>query len=447
MVTKDIFRRIIAEFQQSTLPEIIKRETYYPVLETRKIISVIGPRRSGKTYFLYQIIKELLNKGIDKRKILYINFDDSRLLPLEKGSLDLLQESYFELYPELVDEDIYMFLDEIQNVDMWEHFVRRVYDTNKVKIFISGSSSKMLSKEIATSLRGRTLPHVILPFSFKEFLLAKGLVPNDLSIYGRDRYKIKKYFMEYLEFGGFPEVVLEENKDIRIRILQEYLDVMIYRDVVERYSVRNLSLLRYVIKYLLTNVSTHFSISSLYRAVKSRYSTSKATLNDYISYLEDVMLVFLVPQYTFSLKAQMRLPQKLYVIDTGLRNANCFLFSEDYGRLAENIVFLELFRDSLREPQMNIFYWQDRKQHEVDFVIVRRGKVSDLYQVCWNIGDEKTKRREENGLLNALEKFKLEKGYILTEDYTDEKRFGNKLIIYTPIWSWLLLKGKQKRVN
>ncbi|MHA1470807.1 MAG: ATP-binding protein, partial [Candidatus Asgardarchaeia archaeon] len=123
MVTKDIFRRIIAEFQQSTLPEIIKRETYYPVLETRKIISVIGPRRSGKTYFLYQIIKELLNKGIDKRKILYINFDDSRLLPLEKGSLDLLQESYFELYPELVDEDIYMFLDEIQNVDMWEHFV------------------------------------------------------------------------------------------------------------------------------------------------------------------------------------------------------------------------------------------------------------------------------------------------------------------------------------
>ena len=438
LVTKEIFKRIISEFQQSTFPRVIEREKYFPVYETRKIISVIGPRRSGKTYFLYQLINELLNKGIDKRKLLYVNFDDSRLLPLRSNSLELLLESYFELYPELVNEDIYVFLDEVQNVIKWEFFVRRLYETNKAKIFVTGSSSKMLSKEIATSLRGRTIPHVVLPFSFKEFLLAKGLNPKKLSIYGLDRYKIKKFFMEYLEFGGFPEVSLENDKNIKLRILQEYLDVMIYRDIVERYSVRNLPLLRYVIKYLLTNVSTYLSISSLYKSIKSQLSASKATLSDYISYLQDTMLIFLVPQYSFSLNTQIRAPQKLYVVDTGLRNANCFLFSEDYGHLAENIVFLELFRETIRKPQMSLFYWKGEKQQEVDFLVSHKGKVSALYQVCWNVNSEETRKREEKGLLSAIKTFKLEQGYILTEDYSDEKKINGKSIIYEPIWQWLL---------
>ncbi|MGQ4833837.1 MAG: ATP-binding protein [Candidatus Asgardarchaeia archaeon] len=441
MVTKEILKRLIIEFHQTELPELVSREKYFPVLKTRKIISVIGPRRSGKTYFLYQIIKELQEEGVDRKKIIYINFDDSRLFPLDKDTLDLFQESYFELYPELVNEQIYVFLDEIQNVAQWEHFVRRLHEADKAKIFVSGSSSKMLSKEVATSLRGRTLPHVILPFSFKEFLLAKRLIPKRHSLYGPERYKIKKYFMEYLEFGGFPEIVLEEDKNVKIRILQEYLNVMMYRDIIERYSVRNIKLLRYIIKYLLTNTSTYLTISSLYKAIKPRYSVSKTTIDDYITYLEDTMLIFLVSRYAYSLKMQERFPQKVYVVDTGLRNANCFLFSEDYGRLAENIVFLELFRDTLRDPQLNVFFWKDKKQHEVDFLVTKKEKVDKAIQVCWDVTDEMTKKREEQGLLSALEEFDLDRGYILTEDYTYEKSINGKSIVYLPIWYWLLDKS------
>ncbi|MGQ4915964.1 MAG: ATP-binding protein [Candidatus Asgardarchaeia archaeon] len=438
MSYKSIFKRVIIEHQQMALPELVQREMYFPVLKTNKIISVIGPRRSGKTYFLYQLMKELLEKGVERKKILYVNLEDPRLFPLDKDALNMLFESYFELFPELVNEQIYVFLDEVQNAEMWDLFVRHIYEQRKYRVFISGSSSKMLSKEIATVLRGRTLPHIILPFSFTEFLSSKGVKLNETSIYGTERFKIKKYFYEYLKFGGFPEIALERDENIKQRILQEYLNVMICRDVVERYAIRNLILLRYMIKFLMTNVSNKFSISSFHRLIKSRYSVSKATITEYISYLEDIMLVFLVEPYVYSLKVRLQLPRKLYVVDNGLRNANSFLFSEDYGRLAENVVFLQLFRRTLREPKTEIYYWTGKKQEEIDFVVVQNDQVSELYQVCWDISNEKTREREEKSLLKGLDEFNLESGYILTEDYSGEKKVNGKTIKYIPIWMWLL---------
>ena len=440
MIVKDTMKKLIVEYQQLMLPELTKRDTYFSPMETNKIISIIGPRRSGKTYFMYQVMKELRAKGIPQEKVLYMNLEDSRLYPMKKGFLDFMMECFYELYPENIDTEIFLFLDEIQNVKFWEKFVRRISENKKVKVFITGSSSKVLSREIATSLRGRTLTHVILPFSFKEALRAKGLQINNNVIYGKDRFMIKKWFDEFLEFGGFPEIVHEKNKNIRIRILQEYLNVMIYRDIVERYNVRNLHLLKLIIKYILNNTGTYFSISSVYKAVKQSISASKATISEYISYLQEIMLMFLLPNYAYSLKEAERVPKKVYVIDTGLRNANTFIYTEDLGRLLENIVFLELFRDTLKDPQKKIYYLKENKNFEVDFLVTKKNEITEIYQVAWDVTKESTRIREEKSLVAALKKFGLKKGVILTEDFAGEKYIDNKLVKYIPTWIWLITK-------
>ncbi|MCD6483864.1 MAG: ATP-binding protein [Candidatus Odinarchaeota archaeon] len=440
MIVKDTMKKLIVEYQQLMLPELTKRDTYFSPMETNKIISIIGPRRSGKTYFMYQVMKELRAKGIPQEKVLYMNLEDSRLYPMKQGFLDFMMECFYELYPENIDTEIFLFLDEIQNVKFWEKFVRRISENKKVKVFITGSSSKVLSREIATSLRGRTLTHVILPFSFKEVLRAKGIQINNNVIYGKDRFMIKKWFDEFLEFGGFPEIVHEKNKNIRIRILQEYLNVMMYRDIVERYNVRNLRLLKLIIKYILNNTGTYFSISSVYKAVKQSISASKATISEYISYLQGIMLMFLLPNYAYSLKEAERVPKKVYVIDTGLRNANTFIYTEDLGRLLENIVFLELFRDTLRDPQKKIYYLKENKNFEVDFLVTKKNEITEIYQVAWDVTKESTRVREEKSLVAALKKFGLEEGVILTEDFTDEKYIDNKLVKYIPTWIWLITK-------
>jgi len=228
---KDVLKRLIVEFHESELPELIERNMDVD-LETRKIISIIGPRRCGKTYYLYYLMKKLIQQGVDKTRLLYINFEDERILPFSVKEFDLILEAYFELYPENKGEEIYAFFDEIQNVDGWEVAVRRIYDGEKMRIFVTGSSSKLLSKEIATALRGRTISYELQPFSFLEILTAKGVeITPDLP-YSSKRFYVKKLLDEYMKFGGFPEVVLEDNESTKIRILQEYLNTVFFRDLV-----------------------------------------------------------------------------------------------------------------------------------------------------------------------------------------------------------------------
>lgn len=421
-----VFKYIIKEFHEFKLPDIIPRVLELP--KTNKIISLVGSRRVGKTFYFYQIINTLLNKGVEKDSILYINFEDDRLLPLKIDELNDLIEAYYELYPDNKNKQKYFFFDEIQNVSNWETFVRRIADKEKAKIYITGSSSKLLSKEIATSLRGRTLTFYLYPLSFKEFLTFKNVKLEKDFAYSISRFKIKNLFKEYLNFGGYPEVVSSET--LKQDILSNYFEMFIYRDLVERFSIRNIRLLKMLSKYLISNISSIFSINSYYKTIKQETKVSKETILEYLSHLEDINLIHLMPIFSYSLKVQQVNPSKAYCIDTGLRNAVSLRFSEDEGRLAENLVFIELKR-----RRCESYYWKNTK--EVDFIIKEKNNKLTAINVCYSdVVDE----REIKGLKEFEKEFKssIDELIILTKN-VEEKKEDVTLI---PLWKWLLLDKK-----
>ncbi|MCD4798725.1 MAG: ATP-binding protein [Methanosarcinales archaeon] len=423
MTKKEMFKYIIKEFHEARLPELYERKLTIP--ETQKVISLIGLRRAGKTFYFYQLINNLIEGSINPSQILYINFEDDRILPLNVKELNTILEAYYELYPENIDETLYLFFDEIQNIDNWELFIRRVHDRKNARIFITGSSSKLLSKEIATSLRGRTLSYYLFPLSFEEFLRFRQVTLNKDFEYTDARFRVKKLFSEYLYGGGFPEVVLEA-EELRQDILRNYFEMFIYRDLVERFSIRNTSLLKSLVKFLITNIGTTFSVNSFYRTIRKDMPVGKDTLMEYLSYLEDINLVYLVPIFSYSLKKQQVNPRKVYCIDNGLRNAVSFMFSKDEGRLAENLVFLELKRRN-KEP----YYWKNKG--EVDFVI--KDRDSSLTAINVSYTDE-IDERETKALLEFADEFspKVKELILLTKDL--EKTEGRIKII--PLWKWLI---------
>ena len=423
MTKKEMFKYIIKEFHEARLPELYERKLTIP--ETQKVISLIGIRRAGKTFYFYQLINNLIEDSINPSQILYINFEDDRILPLNVKELNTILEAYYELYPENTSETLYLFFDEIQNIDNWELFIRRVHDKKNARIYITGSSSKLLSKEIATSLRGRTLSYYLFPLSFEEFLRFRQVTLNKDFEYTDARFKVKKLFSEYLGGGGFPEVVLEA-EELRQDILRNYFEMFIYRDLVERFSIRNISLLKSLVKFLITNIGTTFSVNSFYRTIKKDMPVGKDTLMEYLSYLEDINLIYLVPIFSYSLKKQQVNPRKVYCIDNGLRNAVSFMFSKDEGRLAENLVFLELKRRN-KEP----YYWKNKG--EVDFIV--KDRDSSLTAINVSYTDE-IDERETKALLEFADEFspKVKELILLTKDL--EKTEGRIKII--PLWKWLI---------
>ncbi len=416
MDKKELFKYLIKEFQERDLPNFISRDLIIPKI--KKIVTLVGTRRSGKTFYFYQLIKNILDSGIAKERIVYLNFEDDRILPLNFKELDSILEAYFELYPENKKKEVYLFFDELQNIKSWELYVRRIYDTEKVHLFITGSNSKLLAKEIATALRGRTLSFNLFPLSFKEFLnFNKLMLDKDFS-YTSERFKVKNYLEKYVNLGGFPEIALEKNQ-LEQKILKNYFEVMIYRDIVERFSVRNIHLLKDISKFLLTNISVPFSINAYYNALKENMAVGKETVFEYVSYLEEAGVIFLVPFFSYSLKKQQANPKKVYTIDNGLRNAVCFRFSQDEGKLVENLVFLELKR---REKE--VYYWKGKG--EVDFVVKDEMAINVSYT-------NDIAEREVNSLLELKNEFK-GRLIIITRDL--EK--SEKGIEFIPLWKWLL---------
>lgn len=419
---KEIFKTLIKEFHESIFPMVIVRDLKVPY-ETNKIITITGSRRVGKTFYFYQLINEF-KKKVTFSQILYVNFEDDRILPLSFKELNGLLEAYFEFYPENKDKEIYLFFDEIQNVKGWELFVRRVYDKERVRIFLTGSSSKLLSREIATSLRGRTLSYRLFPLSFTEFLKFKGLDVKPDFEYSKLRFKIKNLLEEFIFFGGFPEVVLEE-ESLKLKILKDYYDLVIYKDLVERFSVRNVALLKNLMKFLITNISTSFSSNSYYRSIEQELRASRETILEYLSYVEEIELICFLPVFSYSLKAQQVNPKKIYSLDNGLRNAVSFRFSQDEGRLVENLVFQEIKRQEL-----DVYYW--KKKGEVDFVIKKNNKLK-----CINVSyGGKIKEREEKSLLEFKKEFgeKTQQLILITKDIEKSK----ENIKFIPLWKWLL---------
>ena len=423
---KDIFKRLIVDSQVKDLSYVMDRDLEIP-LDTGKIITLIGVRRSGKTHVLYSIINKI-RKTFDPNNIVYINFEDDRLFPLELKDLSNLLDAYYELYPDKKNEKVYFFFDEIQNVRDWEKFIRRLYDTENCVIFITGSSSKLLSKEIATALRGRTLSYEVFPLSFNEFLGFKG-TRKDLHS-SKSQARLKNAFSEYLIKGGFPEIV-NYDQAVYIKALQEYIDLIMFRDVIERYGISNTFLLKRLIKFCYTNVSTLVSLNKLYNTFKTEgLNISRNTVYEYISYLEDAFALFTVPIYAQSMREQWRNPRKIYSVDVGFKTAMDYPFPMDTGRVFENIVFLEL-----RRKAEKIYYFKGK--YEVDFYYTSGGK-EHLLNVSYEMESPATREREIRGLVEAMTRFSLKEGTIVTSEHKELIKTEVGKIQVVPLWEWLL---------
>lgn len=394
----------------------VPRQVVFPVAD-RKIKVAVGMRRTGKTACLFQQMRTLLAKGISPTRIFYINFEDDRLMPLtrEKGAAWI--DAFYTRYPENHDHRCYLFLDEIQLVPDWAVIVRRMHDTKDAEIYLSGSSAKLLSKEIHTSLRGRSLSTEIWPLSFSEFLNARDISVDTTLASKKAMDHLKKYFLEYMECGGFPEIVFFDT-ETRIKTLQEYIDVVIYRDIVERFEIKNIALLKYMIIFLLQNSAALFSVNKFYNDVKSQgYQTSKDTLHDYLHFIEDAFLSFNVTLYDRSIRKTNTNPKKIYAIDPGIMNAVILRKQRDFGKLFENIIYLELRR---KEYKVNYYLTKDR--HEVDFLAQSLTGDQKLIQVCWNVDDPATRKREERALLAAEKELGIE-GELITLEKLLRKDF------------------------
>lgn len=423
---REIFRRIIVDFQERTLRTTIKRDIAVPI-HSDKIITLIGVRRCGKTSILYKMIEEL-RESVDARNIIYINFEDDRLLGTQVGDLDDLIEGYYELYPEKRDEKVYLFIDEVQNIPQWEIFIRRIYDTLNLQIVLTGSSSKLLSSEIATSLRGRTLAYEIFPFSFKEYLRFKDISVNLDS--SKSLSFIKHSFEEYLLCGGFAETIHQESS-LQKRILSDYVNLIIYKDLIERYGITNIALIKHLIKYAFVNMATSVSITKLYNDFKSNgFKLGKETLFDYFGYLEEAYAIFSIPIFRSSVREEQRNPKKIYAIDNGLRAVYDASFSPDYSKLYENLVFL-----ALRSKTKEIYYVKERQ--EIDFYCVIEGK-KQLINVSVDISNPETFEREINSLVEGMEYVGIDSSMLITKDREGSMSVGEKIVYFIPLWKWLL---------
>jgi len=423
---KETFKKLIINFQERTFGRIVPRDYEIPTT-TKKIVSLIGVRRSGKTYILYSLI-ETLRKTIDPQNIVYINFEDDRLFPLKLENLDDLMEGYYELYPEKREEKVYLFLDEVQNVEGWEKYIRRIDDTLNLQLYITGSSSKLLSSEIATSLRGRTITYEVFPFSFKEYLRYKEIEVNLYS--SKSISFVKNAFNSYLVDGGFAET-FDETPDVQKRILKDYLDLIIYKDVVERYTIKNQSLLKHLIKYMFVNMGTLISVNKLYNDYKSQgHKVGKDTLQDYMSYLQEAYTLFTTSIYRNSVREEQRNPKKLYAIDNGFKKLFSISLSDDYSKLYENLAFLHLRRGS-----SEVYYFKQKQ--EVDLYVHTDKEY--LVNVSYAIEDEKTLTREINALREGMKYFKLSQAYLVTAQRDELVEVEEGSIEVIPLWKWLLL--------
>lgn len=423
MMRKELLKEVLAEqrrrVEQLKEEDLVAREKLGEVkgfAGTRHSLVITGIRRCGKSVLLAEIIRSLFEKYY------YVNFEDERLAAFGLEDFTKLYEACIELF----GESKTFFLDEVQNVAGWEKWVRRMYDDG-FKFFITGSNARLLSKELATSLTGRKIQVELLPFSFREFLEFRkfGLKKTDPYLTER-RAAIISHLSAYLQEGGFPEYL----KDRKTEILQEYFNDIIQRDIVERYRLRSGKELKELASYLLTNTAKPATYNGLKKATGT---LSINTLIKYVAYLEDAYLIFSVPFFSYSLRRQTTSPFKVYAIDTGLRNAVSFRFSRESGRIYETAVAIELKRRKLE-----LYYWKDAQNREVDFVVRTGTKVGELVQVCYEITDADVKNREIAALLKASRELRCNKLLIITEETEGEEKVGGKIIKLLPLWKWLL---------
>ena len=428
MKKKQLLKQIIRDFHLSENFDV-KPRNIQPPIDTKKIITLIGVRRCGKTSIFYHMINQLIEK-IEKTKILFLNFEDERF-ELNSDELDLILQAYMELYPSYKLSECYFFFDEIQNIPNWEKFIRRMYDTISKNIFITGSNSKLLSSEIATSLRGRTLNFEIFPLSFKEYLSFKNIEVDFYS--SKSLAFIKNAQESFLKNGSFPETLFLEEIYAN-KTLQEYFNVLLYKDLAERYNITNTVALKFFLKRIISSSTKQISINKIFNELKSSgIKIGKNTLYEFLEYVQNIYLALTLQKYDNSLINKELGEKKIYSIDIGLNNATEFRFSDDIGKSLENAVFLELKR-----KEFDIYYYRTSKS-ECDFLVFDKNTISDVIQVTFDMSDENTKSREIKGLIEACKNFDLKSGTIITFDSEDELIENGIKIKIIPFYKWSII--------
>lgn len=418
---------------------ILERRCPYPQLEPKSVVTITGPRRAGKTYFMYSLVRRLTEREVDPGDILFVNFEHERLGNLTARDLEAMLTTFYEIASTKPrPRQLYIFLDEIQNVQGWGKWVRRMHDRGGARLFLSGSSSRLLSREMATELRGRSIDYLVFPFSFAEFMDARGVDAPDMRKlpHLEERGRILSLLREYLEVGGYPEIVLEQSSEVRGKLLRSYYDTILYRDLIERFGVKSPAMLESFLRLCVANHSKYLSASKAYNYLRSLgFKTRKQTVLDYLRYAAESYVIVPLEIYSRSIKNRAQYPKKLYVVDSGL--VGVARFETSVGRLMENLVALELARRSSYFSEFQVHYWKEYGRSEgaeVDFVVLKGGKVARLIQVTFASSAREVEKREVEALKSASEELHCKDLTILTWDYRDHREG----VRYIPLWEWLL---------
>jgi hypothetical protein len=423
---------VMREFYEFGIPEDVRpRNVDY--LEKRNSATVVtGMRRTGKTYVTYQRMRALVDAGIPLERIVHVNFDDDRLKGVKLEHLRLVGDLHAEMFPDAAKERCWYFLDELQDVKGWELYARRLLDSHLVQLCLTGSSSKMLSGEIATQMRGRSMDVEVFPLSFAEFLSFNSLVKAIPSAPYSPRTAgvLRNAMQRYLDEGGFPDVQGDEFR-VRVKTLQGYVDAVLYRDVIERHNVPSVQSLRYTLEYIKHNFAHKISTRAISGVLKGLgLSDSREYISDYLDWLEQAYLIYRVPLRTDSLAVRRMNPDKFYLVDTGLARAVTPKSDAARGCFLENLVFL-----ALRRGFNKIEYYNTSNGDEVDFLVTDRAtKERRLVQVSWELSSPGTEERELKALKDARNEIKVDDCIVVTWD--DEREVDGIRIV--PVWKWCL---------
>lgn len=428
----EILKVIILDFQEQENDIGIPRRLEVTPVPNKATIC-IGARRSGKSTYLFQLIQKLLDSGVSQKNILYINFFDDRLHALQADNLGMILEAYFTLFPEKKNtEKIYLFFDEIQVIPGWESFTDRVMRTENCQVYITGSSAQMLSREIATQMRGRALSWEVFPFSFLEFLDYQE-IGHGSNLSTKQRLLIQKAYKKYDETGGFPEV-LGLDATLRIKIHQEYFNTMLFRDIIERYDISHPKAVKDLALKLIDNTASMYTINKLTQYLKSLgHNVPKSSVSDYLNWFEDAYILFTVRMFDASIARANVNPKKIYCIDHAMVSSLSSGILLNSGHLLENLVFTTLRRSSPK-----IFYYRTTGGREVDFLVLSQKRTKTLFQVSESLVDPKTKTREVKALTETMTELGLSEGTIVTRNEEDSLTVEAGKIHVVPAWRFIL---------
>lgn len=448
----ETLKAMILDFQEQELLTGVPRRLALQAVPDKAAVC-IGVRRGGKSTYLFQIVQRLRSSGVPRQNFLYLNFFDDRLHGLRPDNLGLITDAYYSLYPEKKNaETVYCCFDEIQALSGWEPFVDRLLRTEQCEVYLTGSSARMLSREIATQMRGRALTWELFPFSFREFLDAKG-IEGEGPLSTKKQLLVRKDFEEYWETGGFPEVIFLD-RHLRIKTHQEYFHAILFRDLIERYDVSHPKAVSDLAHWLADNTASLYTINKLTGYLKSLgHKVPKTTVSEYLAWFEDAFFLFSVRLFDASLSRSLANPKKIYCIDHALVTSVSSGILLNSGHLFENLVFM-----ALRRMHSDIYYYRTKSGREVDFVVPDfaadraggspRESRKAVFQTCESLADAQTRKREIAALNEAMDELKLNSGTVITRHEEDQIEIGGKRISVVPAWRFLLdLHRDQQKIK